>query len=449
MKHLIILTVTLFLGTVGLHALMNIENQVLSHYAQVIEYPYHELYEVLFAENKSDQKTEDSGEFIIEKKIIVTENVSDIDMEEIDQKIKEAMKKVEEVTRDLDTGTGSRIVTIELDRQRSDSAYMGVVTEDLTLSQAAEMGYNKFYGVLITSVVPNSPARAQRILPDDIIMEVDGQRISNRRIFTNIIGSYNIGDTVRMKIFRNRQEMDMDFTFGSRHDRIDTGIPGEQVVRKPKISVGSFGGGWIPLWYTPEVDDINKMITSLGFAEIDDKGQFLNGGGAKINVGKGLFLGGMGAGYSFDRRINVPDENVIRRMRYSTGFGGITLEQRIPVTRKLITSVGSMLGWGTTRIEVSQNDGNYNWDDLSTQINDTLNNYLNLYKSYIFLQPKAELYYRLNSWLSIRGEVGYILSYSYHNGWNVDDTGDVYEVKGSPNTSFDGLTISVGPWFGF
>jgi hypothetical protein len=57
--------------------------------------------------------------------------------------------------------------------------------------------------------------------------------------------------------------------------------------------------------------------------------------------------------------------------------------------------------------------------------------------------------YRVNSWLGFRAEGGYMLSYSYHNGWNADLCGDAYEVENSPNTSFDGFTISVGPWFGF
>ena len=70
MKHLVVITVTLLLGTVGLHALMNTENHVQGFYTQEIEYPYHELHEVLFAENRSETKTEETGDYVIEKKII-------------------------------------------------------------------------------------------------------------------------------------------------------------------------------------------------------------------------------------------------------------------------------------------------------------------------------------------------------------------------------------------
>ncbi|MDP8226241.1 MAG: hypothetical protein P9L89_01180, partial [Candidatus Celaenobacter polaris] len=68
---------------------------------------------------------------------------------------------------------------------------------------------------------------------------------------------------------------------------------------------------------------------------------------------------------------------------------------------------------------------------------------------YILLQPKFEMIYRLTDWLGIRAAVGYMLSYSYHSGWNANICDDIFEVTNSPETKLDGLTISVGPWFGF
>jgi hypothetical protein len=385
------------------------------------------------------------------KVIILSSNTEGFDEEEFERKMNEAMRKVEEATSGLAEDTGrTATVHIDLSRKSSSSPYVGVVTDDLTLSEAANRGYNKFYGVRISRVVDNSPARHHRLLPDDIIMEIDGQRVTDKRIFSNMVDSYNDGDTVKLKIFRNREELVMDFTFGSRG-----GDPSGTLVHadtaKKKLPVGDLGGGWIPMWYTPEMDDVNKIVTDFGFTALDEEGLFLNGGGGKINIGGSLFLGGMGVGYSLERKtqVEIDDESLTRRLRYGVGFGGVTLEHRVPFSRKIITSVGTMLGWGKTTIEISQNDGDYTWGNLSTQFEDSYNNYLHLSRSFIMLQPKAEIFYRLNSWLGFRGEVGYVLSYSYHSGWNVDDSGEVYEVKQSPDTSFNGLTVSIGPWFGF
>jgi len=416
------------------------------------------IWNKFFVENYDEEQSETDRDKNIQLQVEIPENAGEVDMDEVNRKLNEALKRVEEATRDLDNIPGKSVVAIQIGDHRNDSPYMGVVTDDLTLTQATDLGYNKFYGVLITRVVPNSPARAHKLLPDDIIMEINGHRVANKRIFSNIVDSYNIGDTVKMKIFRNRQEMEMNFTFGSRHDSVEVDPATATVTsRKPKIDLGSVEGGWIPVWYMPDIDDINDLISRLGFAEIDDKGQLLHGGGGRLNIGKGLFLGGMGAGYSLDRRIahTIASDNpelsqdVIRRLRYRVSYGGITIDQRFALSRKFFTGFGAMLGWGKTTVEVSQNHGSYNWYNLHEDIDSSSNNYLHLSRSYIFLQPKAELMYKITDWLGIRGEAGYIVSYSPHSGWNIDDSGDIYQVTDSPDTSFNSLTLTVGPWFSF
>lgn len=416
------------------------------------------IWDKFFVENYEEEQSEKDRDKSIHLEFNIPENAGAVDMDEVNRKIEEALKRVDEATRDLDNMPGRSVISVELGGHRTDSAYMGVYAEDLTLTQASDLGYNKFYGVVIVRVVPNSPARAQKLLPDDIIMEINGHKVTNKNIFNNIIDSYNIGDTVRMKIFRNRQEFEMNFTFGSRHESIEFDPATETVTRKKtKIDLGDLDGGWIPVWYMPDIDDINDLISRLGFAEIDDNGQLLHGGGGRLNIGKGLFLGGMGAGYSLERRIayTVSSDNpelnqdVIRRLKYSISYGGITLDHKLALTKSLFTGFGAMLGWGKTSIEVSQNQGGYNWDNLHEDLDNSANNYLQLSKSHIFLQPKAEIMYKLTDWLAIRGEVGYILSYSYHSGWNIDDSGDKYQVTDSPDTTFDGLTLTVGPWFCF
>jgi hypothetical protein len=454
MKLTMLLTLIMSMLLLNLTALSEEPND---SYTLVINYPEIDFLDNLFAQNTSNDETEaEEEQKEIKMEIVIPENAGEVDMDEINRKINEAMKRVDEATSDLDSISGRGSVSININTSRRDTPYMGVVFDDLTLSQANDLGYNKFYGVLITRVVPDSPARAHRLLPDDILMEIDDQRVTNKRIFSNIVDSYNIGDTVKLKLFRNRQEMVMDFTFGSREGESGTGeVPSER--RKPKIDLGDGGGGWIPVWYTPELDDINDLIAELGFSRLDDSGQFLNGGGLKGNIGNGLFLGGMLVGYTLERKIghetNPEDpansESVIRRMRYNVRYGGITLEQRIGITRKLITSVGSMLGWGRTAIEVSQNKGDHLWGNIPEDLDASVNNHLYISKNHIFLQPKIELFYRITDWLSLRGEVGYIYSYSYHSGWKAMDAGDVYEVTNSPDTSFSGMTVSVGPWFGF
>lgn len=452
MKRSMVFLICLLLGTAGLNTLAAVD------FTREFDFLNDPEIIMLFAQNNPNSVDNLNEGKEIKLEVVIPQNAGEVDMDEVNRRVNEAMKRVDEATRDLDSIPGRRVISVDISGSSGDSPYIGIVTDNMTLGQASDLGYNKFYGVLITRVVPNSPASAQRLLPDDIIMEIDGHRITDRRIFNNVLNFYSVGDTVKMRLFRNRQEIVIDFTFGSRYADVDPADRERRVaVRKPKIDVGSGGGSWIPVWYMPELDDVNDLITKLGFSEIDDRGHFLNGGGLKGNIGGGLFLGGMLVGYSLDRKIgHTTDpantgtaEDTVRRLKYNVRYGGITLEQRVGISRKLITSFGGMLGWGRTGIEVSQNKGHHIWNTIPDDLDSSINNYLNISKSHIFLQPKVELFYRLNDWLSIRGEVGYILSYSYHSGWKAEDSGDVYEVKGSPNTSFDGMTISIGPWFGF
>jgi len=338
----------------------------------------------------------------------------------------------------------------EEDGEGMERPYMGVYFEDMTLAKARSLNYNENYGILITGVVPDSPARLYRILSDDIIMEIDGQKVWDKKTFSKIIDAHYVGDTVPIKLFRNGEEQTINFVFGSRKQTVVVDVETGEPV-KHRLNPGNGGGGWIPVWFTPDVDDINDIVTRMGFSEIDDKGIFMNGLGGKGNVGNGWMLGGMGCWYTLDRKIDNPSTtpNTIRRMEYHVGYGGVTLDKRIPLSRKFITSAGFMLGWGGWSLEVNQTDGDYDWKTLPNSMNSSVNNHMEISKNYIFVQPKVMAMYRIMDWLAIRAEVGYIASYSFYSGWKANVVDEDFEIPNSPDTSFDGMTFTIGPWFGF
>jgi hypothetical protein len=339
----------------------------------------------------------------------------------------------------------------------SDRAFFGVVTENITLDEARTMNYTSFYGILVTEVVRNSPAQFYGIRHGDVLMEIDGEKIKNTDSFSEILGMHKVNDKVTLKFYRDGEIKTIDFVLGSKEKEVTaTTDEGEDTDSDTEThshySVGSGGGGWIPMWYMPDLDDANTIFGKLGFDSLRTDGLFMNGFGGQGNVGKGWFLGGYGVWYSSDRNTNfVTDEglNTIRRLRYSVGFGGVTLDKRVALSSKLIASAGFLLGWGGTRIQCDQFDGDFSWDTIDEDIASSDNNHLNLSKHYIMIQPKVSLMYRINSWLSMRAEGGYLAGYSYTDGWDNKVVDQNYQVSGSPDTSFNGWTISVGPWFGF
>ena len=377
-----------------------------------------------------------------------------VTIDEVDETIDEAMEEVNEALEEIESIKGIKPIVININRTSSNTPKMGVYLADMDFEDAYKMHYPYCYGVLIKGIVPGGPSQKAGIISGDIIMEFDGKKARFEDHLVKMIKSKNLGDEVEVKLFRDEEVLVTKLVLSTLTPKDKDIIITKDGKKKKKLSVGFGGGSWIPVWYTAkdEFEDINYILDEYGFNGLDEKGIFMNGGGGKGNVGKGWFLGGMGAGYSIDRKRGylIGDSlNVTRRMYYSNGFGGVTLDKRFAVSKKIITSLGFMLGWGGHTLEVSQTDGNYDWSSLNDDMDASANNFIEMKRSYIIFQPKAMLMVRILDWLGIRAEAGYFLSHSFTSGWESVSCGDDFEIANSPDTSYDGYTISIGPWFGF
>jgi hypothetical protein len=316
------------------------------------------------------------------------------------------------------------------------------------------MHYPYCYGVYVAGVTKDGPAQRAGIAKGDIIMEFDGKKARFESILVKLIGSKNIGDEVQVKIFRDEEVLIADLKLSTLTPKGSDVTITKDGKKKKRLSVGDGGGGWIPVWYVAadEFADINYILDKYGFNGLDEKGILMHGGGGNGNVGKGWFLGGMGAGYSIDKKEGhaISDTiNVTRRMLYSNVYGGVTLDKRVAITKNLVTSLGFMLGWGGHNLQISQTDGDYDWFELDDDMDASANNAIEIEKSYIMFQPKATIMYKILDWLSIRAEGGYMFSHSFTSGWDAISCEDNFEIDNSPETSYDGYTVSIGPWFGF
>jgi hypothetical protein len=329
-----------------------------------------------------------------------------------------------------------------------DAPFLGIYPADLDFPKAQALNYPNTYGILVTGVVPNSPAYQYRLAEEDIIMELNGQRILNLKEFDKLKAVYRAGDTVKFKVFRRGDVFELDFTFGSRETRQPVSTP--ETPKKPKKSAGYGGASWTPMWYNADMVDVNQLITSIGFSKLPEDGVLTHGFAFKGNVGKGWMLGGQFQFYGDSKKVNEGD--YINSMDYSMFVGGATLEKRIPITRNFITSMGLMIGGASHSVDLVRSNGDYYWPSAGQTTQDIMdgNTYANISKGYILVQPKFEMMYSLLSWLALRGEVGYIYGYGPTSGWKIshNDT-ETYELKNSPDTPFEGFTVSIGPWFGF
>lgn len=105
-------------------------------------------------------------------------------------------------------------ITAQLQRgEKVAHPYLGVGMEDLTPELARRVNTNpnspiqvpEIEGILVARVVPQSPAATVGIRPGDVIVQVDGQRITKGEELLNIVDNSRVGQVLQLKVLRGGQ----------------------------------------------------------------------------------------------------------------------------------------------------------------------------------------------------------------------------------------------------
>ena len=102
-------------------------------------------------------------------------------------------------------------------------AYLGVYTQDVTLSSDSNNGMNGFFGnffssgtssVQIAQIVSGSAAEKAGLKTGDLILKVNDTEITSNTALASIISGFNAGDTATLTIQRDGKEQTVSVTFG-------------------------------------------------------------------------------------------------------------------------------------------------------------------------------------------------------------------------------------------
>ena len=93
------------------------------------------------------------------------------------------------------------VVTSLITTGKVTRGYLGVRISNIDSAKAKLYGID--YGVLINSVEPNSAAAKAGLKAGDVIVAVDGKKVTNASILRNIIAFKGAGAKVRLKIYRD------------------------------------------------------------------------------------------------------------------------------------------------------------------------------------------------------------------------------------------------------
>lgn len=78
------------------------------------------------------------------------------------------------------------------------------------------------YGALLRgsdegpAIMPNSPAQKAGLQTEDIILELNGQKITSENSLASLIQKYQVGDTITLKVLRNGKELTLQATLEER-----------------------------------------------------------------------------------------------------------------------------------------------------------------------------------------------------------------------------------------
>jgi serine protease Do len=102
-------------------------------------------------------------------------------------------------------------------------AYLGVNIQEVTPAVAKALGLDGPEGALITSVSPDSPAERAGLKVGDVILDINGAKVSERNQLRMQVSLMNPDQNVRLKVFRNGQNVDLTARLSE--------MPGEKVAK--------------------------------------------------------------------------------------------------------------------------------------------------------------------------------------------------------------------------
>lgn len=101
---------------------------------------------------------------------------------------------------------------------RASHARLGVSVQDLNQTLAESFGLARPDGALVANVVPDSAAAAAKLVPGDVITEINGDPIVRSGDLSSRISLAAPGETIRLKVWRNQGSHEVTVKLGRAED---------------------------------------------------------------------------------------------------------------------------------------------------------------------------------------------------------------------------------------
>ena len=120
------------------------------------------------------------------------------------------------------------------------SSWLGVETHEVTADKAKEMKLSAERGVLLGKIVPDSPAAKAGLKENDVVTEINGQRVEGAAQFRRIIHEIPSGRSIQLTVWRDGRSQTVSATLGKAEERrhgfkMISPTPGAFAFRMPEI----------------------------------------------------------------------------------------------------------------------------------------------------------------------------------------------------------------------
>jgi len=107
--------------------------------------------------------------------------------------------------------------------------YIGVQIKNIDPKLAKALGIAQGQGVLVADVVSGGAAESAGVKPNDVILEVDGQKVNTSNHLQSVVARRRAGQSVNLKVYRDGSTFERAVTLKPRDERENSGTPRQRL----------------------------------------------------------------------------------------------------------------------------------------------------------------------------------------------------------------------------
>ena len=163
-----------------------------------------------------------------------------IDGDGISQGVKQALEESEGALADVEALSDPEIQQITVFDGGEGPSWLGVETHEVTAENAKELKLPAERGVVVAGVTKDSPAAKAGLQENDVITEVNGQRVEGAAQFRRMIHEIPAGRSAQLTVWRDGRSQTLKATLGKAEERHNTWMnatPGTFAFRMPDVEI--------------------------------------------------------------------------------------------------------------------------------------------------------------------------------------------------------------------